>query len=136
MPSTSNYCFCCYSVANSVSDSLLLHEQQPTSLPCPSLSPRICSKSCPLCQGCYLTISSSATFLSFCLQPFPASESVPMSELFTSGGQSIGLISFRIAWFDLLAVQGTLKSLLQHHNSEASVLWHLAFFMVQLYICT
>ena len=59
-----------------------------------------------------------------------------MSELFTSGGQSIGLISFRIAWFDLLAVQGTLKSLLQHHNSEASVLWHLAFFMVQLYICT
>ena len=43
-----------------------------------------------------------------------------------------GLISFRIDWFDLLAVQGTLKSLLQHHNSKASILQHLAFFMVQL----
>ena len=43
-----------------------------------------------------------------------------------------GLISFRIAWLDLLAVQGTLKSLLQHHNSKASILWHSVFFMVQL----
>ena len=43
-----------------------------------------------------------------------------------------GLISFRIDWFDLLAVQGTLKSLLQHHSSKASVLWRSAFFMVQL----
>ena len=43
-----------------------------------------------------------------------------------------GLISFRIDWFDLLAVQGTLKSLLQHHNSKASILWRSAFFMVQL----
>ena len=43
-----------------------------------------------------------------------------------------GLISFRIDWFDLLAVQGTLKSLLQHHSSKASVLWCSAFFMVQL----
>ena len=42
------------------------------------------------------------------------------------------LISFRIDWFDLLAVQGTLKSLLQHHSSKASILWHSAFFMVQL----
>ena len=43
-----------------------------------------------------------------------------------------GLISFRMDWFDLLAVQGTLKSLLQHHNSKASILWHSAFFLVQL----
>ena len=43
-----------------------------------------------------------------------------------------GLISFRINWFDILAVQGTLKSLLQHHSSKASILWHVAFFMVQL----
>ena len=43
-----------------------------------------------------------------------------------------GLISFRVDWFDLLAVQGTLKSLLQHHSSKASILWHSAFFMVQL----
>jgi len=44
-----------------------------------------------------------------------------------------GLISFRIDWFDLLAVQGTLKSLLQHHNSKISILWHLVFFMIQLH---
>ena len=43
-----------------------------------------------------------------------------------------GLVSFRMDWFDLLAVQGTLKSLLQHHSSEASILWHSAFFIVQL----
>ena len=43
-----------------------------------------------------------------------------------------GLISFRIDWFDLLAVQGTVKSLLQHHSSKVSILWHSAFFMVQL----
>ena len=66
-----------------------------------------------------------------------------MSQLFTSGGQSIGvsasasneysgLISFRIDWLNLLAVQGTLKSLLQHHSSEASILQCSAFFIVQL----
>ena len=43
-----------------------------------------------------------------------------------------GLISFRIDWFDLLAIQGTLKSLLHHHSSKAPILWHSAFFMVQL----
>ena len=76
-------------------------------------------------------ISSSAASFSFCLQSCPASKSFPMSWLFTSGGQSIGvsasvheysgLISFRIDWFDLLAVQGTLKSLIQHHRSKASI---------------
>ena len=69
-----------------------------------------------------------------------------MSWLFTSDGQSIGasasalvlpmnilgLISFRIDWLDFLAIEGTLKSLLQHHNSKASILQHSAFFMVQL----
>ena len=77
------------------------------------------------------------------LQSFPAS--FPMSQLFTSGGQSIsfsfsispsneysGLVSFRIDWFDLLMVQGTLKSLLQHHSLEASILRCSAFLMVQL----
>ena len=49
-----------------------------------------------------------------------------------SSNEYSGLISFRIDWLDLLAVQGTLKSLLQHHSSKASILWHLAFFMVQL----
>ena len=72
---------------------------------------------------------------------FPTSGAFQMSQLFTSGGQNIGvsasnehpgLISFRMDWLDLLAVQGTLKSLFQHHNSKASILWLSAFFMVQL----
>ena len=77
---------------------------------------------------------------------FPGSRSFPMIRLFISGGQSIGastsasspsneysrLISFGINWFDLLAVQGALNSLLQHHNAKASVLWCSVFFMVQL----
>ena len=50
----------------------------------------------------------------------------------SSSDEYSGLISFRIDWLDLLAVQGTLKSLLKHHNSKASILWHSAFFMVQL----
>ena len=88
------------------------------------------------------TISSSVIPFSSCLQSFPASGSFLMSQLFTSGGQSFGasassieysrLISFRIDRFDPLAVQGTLKRLLQHHSSKASILWHSAFFMDQL----
>ena len=76
----------------------------------------------------------------------PASESFLMSQLFTLGGQSIGvlsfnispsneysgLISFRMDWFALHAVQRTLKSLLEHHSLKASILWHSAFFMVHL----
>ena len=81
-------------------------------------------KSCPLCQWCHRTISSSVSTFCSCPQSFPASEFFPVSILFVSGGQSIGasasspsneysrLISFRIDWFDLLAVQGTLKNLL------------------------
>ena len=49
----------------------------------------------------------------------------------SSSKEYLGLISFRMDWLDLLAVQGTLKTLLQHHNSKASILWHLAFFIVQ-----
>ena len=78
---------------------------------------------------------------------FPASESFLLSQIFPSGGQTIGvsattsvlpmnhpgLISFRMDWLDLLAVQETLiKSLLQHHSSKASVHWSSAFFTVQL----
>ena len=50
----------------------------------------------------------------------------------SSSNEYSGLISFRIDWLDLLAVQGTLESLLQHHNSKAPILWHSAFFIVQL----
>ena len=60
------------------------------SFPCLSLSPRICSNSYSLSRWCYLTISSSAMYFSFCLQSFPASGSSPISRLFTSGSQSIG----------------------------------------------
>ena len=89
--------------------------------------------------------SSSVIPFSSCLQSFPASGSFPVSQFFIPGGQSIGpsasirpsneysgLISFRMDWLDLLAVQGTLKRLLQHHSSKASVLRCSAFFMVQL----
>ena len=115
-----------------VSDSLPLHGLQYTRLPCPLPSPRSCSGSCPLNQWCHPTIWSYVILFSSCLQSFTASGSLLMSWLFTSGGQSIGasasieysgLISFGIDWFDLLAVKGTLKSLLQHHSSEASILW-------------
>ena len=113
--------------------------------PCPSPTPRVYSDSCPLSQWCHPTISSSVPSFSSCPQSFPASGSFPMSQPFASGGQRIGasasasvfpekcsgLISFRMDWFDL-AIQGTLKSLLQHYNSKASILWHSAFFMVQL----
>ena len=88
---------------------------------------------------------SSVVPFFFCLQSFPASGSFPMSQFCTSGSQSIGasvsasvlpkntqLISFRMDWLNLLAVQGTLKSLLQHHSSKTSVLLRSAFFMVQL----
>ena len=91
------------------------------------------------------TISSSVIPFSSCLQSFPTSGIFQMCQLFASGGQNIGvlpltspsnehsgLVSFRMDWLDLLAVQGTLKSLLQHHSSKASILLHSAFFIVQL----
>ena len=98
---------------------------------------------CPSTQRCHQTISSSNIPFSSCPQSFPASGSFPMSQLFPSGGQSTGfnirpsnehseLISFRMDWLDLLAVQGTLKSLLQHHSSKVSILQCSAFFIVQL----
>ena len=65
------------------------HKLQHARLPCPSLSPEVCSNSCPLSWWCYITISSSAVPFS-CLQSFPASGSFPMSWLFTSSCQSIG----------------------------------------------
>ena len=72
-------------------DSLCSHGLQHARLPCPSLSPRVCSKSCPLSQWYYLAITSSATpFLSFRLQTSPISGFFPVSQLFESGGQSIG----------------------------------------------
>ena len=73
-----------------MSDSLWPQGLQHTRLPCPSPSPRACLNSCPLSQGCHLTISSSVIPFSSCLQPFPASGSFQMSQFFASGGQNIG----------------------------------------------
>ena len=126
---------------SAVSNSLQPHGLQCTRLPCPSLPPVVCSDSCPLSWWYHPTISSSVTLFSSCLQHFPASGSFPRSWLFTSGPKycsfsfSISpsneysrLISFRVDWFDLLAVQGTLRSLLQHHNLKVSILQHSVFF--------
>ena len=94
------------------------------------------TNSCSSSQWCHLTISSSVIPFSSCLQSFPASGSFPMSQFFnfsiSHSNEYSGLISFRMEWLDLLAVQGTLKSLLQHHSSKASILRHSAFFIVQL----
>ena len=129
-----------------VSYSLWPHGPQHTRPPCPSPTPRVHPNPCPFSQWCHPTISSSVIPFSFCPQSFPASGSFPLSQLFASDGQSIRVSSLasvlpmntqdwsplRIDWLDLLAVQGTLKSLLQHHNSKASILRRSAFFTVQL----
>ena len=71
-----------------MSNFLRLRGLQHARLPCPTLSPRVCSNSCPLSQWCYLTILSSAILFSSCLQSFPASGSFPINQLFAAGGQS------------------------------------------------
>ena len=124
-------------------NSLRPHELLHTRPPCPSPTPRVHPNPCPLSRWCHPTISSSVIPFSFCPQSLPASESFQMSQFFASCGQIMeyqlqqyptnehpGLISFRMDWLDLLAVQGTLKSLLQHHSSKNSIL-HSAFFIVQ-----
>ena len=117
-----------------MSNSFQSHGLQHARLPCPSSTPRACANSCPMSWWCHPTISSSVVPFSSCLQSFPASRSFLM--FFASGGQSYwnfsfsislsnkysGLISFRMDWLDLLVVQQSLKSLLQHHSSKASVL--------------
>ena len=116
-------------------------------IPCPLPTPEACSNLYQSSRWCHLTISSSVVPVFSSLQTFPASgsffnESVrhinwPKYWSFSFSSISLSneysrLISFRVYWFDLLAVQATLKSLLQHHGSKASILWLSAFFMVQL----
>ena len=98
-------------------------------------------------QWCHPTISSSVIPFSSQLQSFPASGSFQMTKFVSTGGQSTGsfsfsisssneypgLIFFRMDWFDLLAVQGTLKNLLQHHSSKASILWCSSFLYIQTF---
>ena len=124
-----------------MSNSLRPHESQHARPPCPSPTPGVHSDSRPSSQWCHPTISSSVVPLSSCPQSLPASESFPMSQLcmrwpkYWSFSFSIipskeipGLVSFRMDWLDRLAVQGTVKSLLQHHSSKASILRRSAFF--------
>ena len=108
------------------------HGLQHSRLPCPSPTPRAYSNSCPLSQWCHPTISSSVAPFSSCPQSFPASGSFPELALrirwpkywnfsfrISPSNEYSGFISFRIDYFDLLTVQGTLKNLLQHHSSKA-----------------
>ena len=129
---------------SAMSDSLRPHGLQHTRLPCPLPTPRSSSNSCPSSQWCHPTISSCHRLL---LPPIFPSIRLFSNELalcirwpkYWSFSFSISpsneysrLISFRIDWFDLLAVQGTLKSLLEYHSLKASILQHSVFFTVQL----
>ena len=118
-----------------VSDSLRPHELQHARPPCPSPTPGVHPNSCPLSR-CHPTISSSVVLFSSCSQSLPASGSSSESILrirwpkywsfsfnISLSNEHLGLISFRMDWLDLLAVQGTLRSLLQHHCLKASILW-------------
>ena len=129
-----------------MSDSLRSHELQHARLPCPSPIPGVYSKLMSiesvmpsnhliLCHPILLLPSIFPSIRVF------SSESVlyirwpkywSFSFSIIPSKEIPGLISFRMDWLDLLAVQGTLKSLLQHHSSKASILWHSAFFIVQL----
>ena len=114
-----------------------------TRIPCPSLSPGVCANPCPLSWWCHSTISSChLLLLLFSILP---SIRVFSNELalrirwpkywsfkVSPSSEYLELISFKIDYFELLAVQGTLKSLLQHHNLKTSILWCSAFSMVQL----
>ena len=129
-----------------MSSSLRPHELEHARLPCPARTPRVYPNSCPLSWWCHPVISSSVVPSSSCPQSYPASGSFPMSQLFairwpehwsfsfniSPSNEHPGLISFRMDWLDLLAVQGTLKSLLQQHGSKASIPRRSAFFIVQL----
>ena len=129
-----------------VSNSLRPHELQHARPPCPSPTPRVHLNPRPSSRWSHPTISSSVVPFSSCPQSFPILGSFQMSQLVALGGQNIGvsasnispsneypgLISFRMDWLDLLAVQGTLKSLFQHHSSKASILHCSALFKTTL----
>ena len=127
-----------------MSDSLKLHRLQHASFLCPPLSPGVCSNSCPLSWTinhlilCYPLLLLPSIFLSIrvfsnelalCIM-WPKDRSLSFSNNHLN--KYSGLISFRMDWLRVPAVQGTLKSLLQHHSSKTSILWRSAFFTVQL----
>ena len=126
-----------------MSDSLRPHELQDTRPPCPSPSSEVCPSSCPLHQWCHPAILSSNTLFSFCFQSFPASGTFPVNQLFISGDQNTGasasatiheysgffFFSFRLTGLISLLSKG-LSGVFS--SSKASILWHFAFFTVQL----
>ena len=130
-----------------VSNSLPSHGLKHARPPCLSPSPRACSSSCPLSRWCHPTISSSVVPFSPCLifasiRVFSNESALHIrwpkywsfSFSISPSNEYSGLISFRMDWFDLLAVQETLKNILQHHSSKASILQHSAlvsfFFLI------
>ena len=127
-----------------MSDSLRPHGLQHARLPCPSPTPGACSNSCPSSTSCFNHLILCRPLL--LPSAFPtirvfSNESIlcirwpkywTFSFSISPSSKYSGLISFKIDWFDLLAVQGTFKSLIQNHSSKASVLQCLAFLMVQL----
>ena len=129
-----------------MSNSLWPHGLQHARPPCPSLTLGVYPNSCSLSRWCHPTISSSVIPFSSHLQSFPASGSFPVSQFFTSGGQSIGVSAsasvlpkniqdwFPLGWTGWISLQskGFSKSLLQQHSSKASILRRSAFFIVQL----
>ena len=126
-----------------VSDSLRPHESQHARPPCPSPSPGVHSNSGPSSQWCHLILYRPLFLLPsiFASIRVFSNESVlcirwpkywSFNFCISPSSEYSRLISFRIDWFDLLAVQGTLKNLLQHHSLKASILWCSAFFMVRL----
>ena len=141
---------CCSHTLVQFSRSVLSNSLRPPGLqharlPCPSPTPRVYPNSRPSSDG-HSTVLSFVISFSSCLQSFPvirvfSNESAlcirwpkywSFSFSISPSNEHPGLISFRMDWLDLLVVQGTLKSLLQHHNSKASILWHSAFFVVHL----
>ena len=127
----------CVAVQSLSPVSLWPHGLQHARLPCPSPSPGACSNSCPLSQWCHPTIWFSVVPFS-CLPSFPASGSSPMSRPFASASASVLPMNIQ-DWFSLgllvcssCCPRDSIKSLLQHHSSKASILRRSAFFMVQL----
>ena len=126
-----------------MSNSLQPHGLQHARLPYPSPTPEACSDSCPSSQWCHPTISFSVIPVSSCLQSFPESGSFPVSQLFTSDGQSIGVSAsasvlpmniqdwFPLGWTGWISLLSKGLSRV-HHSSKASILQCSAFFMVQL----
>ena len=129
-----------------MSNYLKPHELQHTRLPCPSPTTKAYSNSCPLSLWCHPTISSSVVPFSSCPQSFPAGGSFPVSQFFTSGGQSIGgsasasvpLMNIQgwspLGWTGWISLQskGFSRVLSSTHNLKASILQHSALLMVQL----